>query len=444
MVGASAPTLTQEIMSYYSRSYYTGTGAQTDWTISFDYLEQSHVQVYVDGVLKTITTDWSFHNASTVRFVSAPALDTIILIRRSTSPTSRIVDFEVPSSLNEEDLDNDSLQGFYLAQEAIDQANASVGDDPATGQLTAGGKRIVNVADPINDQDAATKAWVEELGVSEVAVAVASAAAASVSQIAAAASAVAAAGSASTASTQAGLATTAKTNAETAETNAETAETNAGVSASSASTSASTATTQAGIATTQAGLATTAKTAAELAETNAETAEANAEAAQAAAEAARDIALVAKVAGHLLHVREEQAANTAAGTFTSGADRTRVLNTVKTNEIAGASLASNQITLPAGTYRADISAPAYEVDAHRAFLYNVTDAATTLYGEAGWAGAAVNANTKVSIRGQFTIASAKVFEVRHRCQTTKVSYGLGSQTNFGIEVYTDAMIVKVA
>jgi hypothetical protein len=54
----------------------------------------------------------------------------------------------------------------------------------------------------------------------------------------------------------------------------------------------------------------------------------------------------------LLQVREEQAQNTAStGSYTAGAYRTIVLNTVKTNEIVGAALASNQVTgLPAGTY----------------------------------------------------------------------------------------------
>ncbi len=40
----------------------------------------------------------------------------------------------------------------------------------------------------------------------------------------------------------------------------------------------------------------------------------------------------------IFHVRDEQLQNTAGGTFTSGAWRTRTLNTVKTNTIGGASL----------------------------------------------------------------------------------------------------------
>ena len=52
----------------------------------------------------------------------------------------------------------------------------------------------------------------------------------------------------------------------------------------------------------------------------------------------------------LLHMRDEKANGTQGGTFTSGSWYTRDLNTVVTNEINGASLSSNQFTLPAGDY----------------------------------------------------------------------------------------------
>ncbi|MDF2984298.1 MAG: Phage tail fiber protein, partial [Devosia sp.] len=45
-----------------------------------------------------------------------------VLLYRATSPGTRLVDYEAPSSLNEADLDLDSLQAFYLCQEATDQA----------------------------------------------------------------------------------------------------------------------------------------------------------------------------------------------------------------------------------------------------------------------------------------------------------------------------------
>ncbi|XLQ20057.1 MAG: discoidin domain-containing protein [Candidatus Moraniibacteriota bacterium] len=52
---------------------------------------------------------------------------------------------------------------------------------------------------------------------------------------------------------------------------------------------------------------------------------------------------------NLMHVQDQKVTNTAPQTITTGENQLQ-LNTVMTNEIAGASLASNQITLPAGDY----------------------------------------------------------------------------------------------
>ncbi|MBK9322713.1 MAG: hypothetical protein IPM97_07165 [Bdellovibrionaceae bacterium] len=83
-----------------------------------------------------------------------------------------------------------------------------------------------------------------------------------------------------------------------------------------------------------------------------------------------------KSTGELLIV-DEKPANTAGGTFTSGSWQTRTLNTTRFNTIPGASLASNQITLPAGTYYVRAVAPTGEpsVWEHKAILYNVTGSA---------------------------------------------------------------------
>ena len=146
----------------------------------------------------------------------------------------------------------------------------------------------------------------------------------------------------------------------------------------------------------------------------------------------------------LLHVEEHQATNTNAGTFTSGADRTRILNTVMTNEISGASLASNQITLPAGKYICDARAPAYNVTKHRVQLYNVTGTAVLLAGTA-----AVNYNAESDqsdswVSGKFTLSGTTVVELQHRCNTTVSATGFGVLTNFApYEVYAVIKLWKV-
>lgn len=146
----------------------------------------------------------------------------------------------------------------------------------------------------------------------------------------------------------------------------------------------------------------------------------------------------------LLHVKDEKGLGTNGGTFTSGSFRTRTLNTVKTNEIAGSSLTSNQITLPAGTYHIDASAQACAVDLHMAILHNVTDAVTVLNGTSERSVASNGQSHKSLVSGRFIIAGTKTLELRHQCTTTANNTGFGSATGMSTETYADVKIWKVA
>jgi hypothetical protein len=86
------------------------------------------------------------------------------------------------------------------------------------------------------------------------------------------------------------------------------------------------------------------------------------------------------VSNDYICVWEQQTANTAGGTFTSGAWRTRNITTEHSDTGGHCSVASNQITLAAGTYTCLISAPAFLCDRHKARLYNITDGADVLIG----------------------------------------------------------------
>lgn len=141
-----------------------------------------------------------------------------------------------------------------------------------------------------------------------------------------------------------------------------------------------------------------------------------------------------------VHIREQQAQNTAGGTFSSGAFRTRVLTTEVSDTAGIASLASNQITLAAGTYRCLISAPAVGVDAHQAQLYNITGSAVILLGTTEWASGNATATgaTRSIIAGRFTLSGSTVMEVQHRCLSSRNTDGFGHAGNFATEVYTVA------
>ena len=145
-------------------------------------------------------------------------------------------------------------------------------------------------------------------------------------------------------------------------------------------------------------------------------------------------------------VFQDNKASGAGGTFTSGSFLTRDLQTTVYNGITGCSLASNQITLAAGTYIVNAMAPAGYVDQHQTRFYNITDASTVITG-----GNAYNAITSSSVdtysalQGGFTITGSKVFELQHRCTTTRAGTGFGTNNGFGVgEVYSIITIAKVA
>ena len=293
--------------SYYD---YTGDGVTDTFTITFTYQSTAEISVTVDGVAETGLT---FPSTTTVQLTSAPATDALVRVRRTTSLTSRSVDFASGSVLTEEDLDNSNIQVFHAAQEAIDTATDAISLDD-DNKWDAQSKVIKNVATPVANNDASTKAYVDQIEIDATAAqtaaeaaqaaaqtsatnaaasaatattkaseastsasnAATSASASSTSATSSATSATASASSATAAAASAAAAAVSETNAATSESNASTSETNAASSASSASTSATTATTQAGIATTKAGEASTSATNAATSETNAATSATNA------------------------------------------------------------------------------------------------------------------------------------------------------------------------
>jgi hypothetical protein len=144
-----------------------------------------------------------------------------------------------------------------------------------------------------------------------------------------------------------------------------------------------------------------------------------------------------------IHVQHQASDGVDGGTFTSGAWQTRPLSTVVSNDITGASLATNEITLPAGTYYIDANAMGFTVTRHQARLYNVTDAAAVLYGMNAFSTGTNNGNY-ASVRGKFTIAAEKALRLEHQCGTTASNTGFGYPCTFGnTEVYADVLIWKL-
>ena len=138
---------------------YTGNGSTTAYAVPFSYRAQADVAVTIDGVA---TTAFTWDGAGTnITFTSPPANLSSIEIRRTTSQAARLVDYADGSVLKENDLDTDSQQGFFMGQEAIDDAADKIKLDNADFQWDAQSKRLKNVADPTGAQDVATKNYIE-------------------------------------------------------------------------------------------------------------------------------------------------------------------------------------------------------------------------------------------------------------------------------------------
>lgn len=141
----------------YSYVRYSGNGSTTNYTFSFPTISTGHIKVRVNG---TLVTNWSFLNSSTIQFASAPANGVVIDIRRETPKDSTIVNFTDGSVLLERDLDLLATWQLYLGQETEDDLEDTIKVD-SQGRFDALNKRIINVANPINAQDAVTKAYVD-------------------------------------------------------------------------------------------------------------------------------------------------------------------------------------------------------------------------------------------------------------------------------------------
>ena len=111
----------------------------------------------------------------------------------------------------------------------------------------------------------------------------------------------------------------------------------------------------------------------------------------------------------LLHIRDEKSSGTGSGSSSGGSWQTRTLNTIKTNEIASASLSSNQVSLPSGTYYIMAKGLHFDGDRHKIKLRNITDSSDEIIGSSEYAEDSSNGTTNSYLHGRFTIGGTKVY-----------------------------------
>lgn len=150
-----------------------------------------------------------------------------------------------------------------------------------------------------------------------------------------------------------------------------------------------------------------------------------------------------------LHVQHQEASGTAAGTAVVGVN-TRPLNAVVANDIAGASLSSNAVTLPEGTYQARGLATTGVASAAQLRLQDTTNTVTILVGMSSTTpsgGQLAALGLPTSIEGRFTLLASTTFELQQylgiAAEIPTTGLGQAASSGFG-EIYASLEFWKIA
>ena len=143
-------------------------------------------------------------------------------------------------------------------------------------------------------------------------------------------------------------------------------------------------------------------------------------------------------------IADQKSNGTDGGTATSGAWRTRDLNTEISDPDGIVSISSNQFTLGSGTYLISWSAPAYVCARHQSKLYDITGSADLVFGSSEYTNN--NEYTVTRSMGSYVhaITANNTYEIRHRVEVTRANNGFGVTSSFGdVNIYTIVNITKL-
>ena len=149
---------------------HTGNGstATFSWAQIDGYLSSAHIYVYINGVVKTITSDYTINTtAKTITFTAGniPSSGDYIEIKRITPKTvaGLQVNFTDASVLTATDMNNSQKQQLFIAQEAQDTGAGGMGLNAGGVAWDAENIRIERVSAPTNLTDAVNKQYVDTL-----------------------------------------------------------------------------------------------------------------------------------------------------------------------------------------------------------------------------------------------------------------------------------------
>lgn len=140
-------------MAFSWQEQIKSAGTQ-DIQCDIEYLDKSYIHVYLDGVE---TTGYTWTSSTNIRLNTALAASTTVLLIRKTGREYLYIEFASGSPFIEVNVDSQNTQFLHLAQELV-EGRAIPG---FYGTISMNGYRITDLANPINSQDATTKAYVD-------------------------------------------------------------------------------------------------------------------------------------------------------------------------------------------------------------------------------------------------------------------------------------------
>ena len=137
--------------------------------------------------------------------------------------------------------------------------------------------------------------------------------------------------------------------------------------------------------------------------------------------------------------------NVGGGTFTAGNHIQRDLNTELFDPDGIVTIDSNEFTVAAGNYLIVWKAPGFAVGRHTSRLRDITGTMTSVEGASAYSHASYGTQSDSWGWARVTPTASNTYQIRHRCETTKTSNGLGVDTSFANDSkYTVVWIFREA
>ncbi|HCJ5497048.1 TPA: hypothetical protein NV624_002966 [Escherichia coli] len=145
---------------------YNANGLTTVFPFEFYIISASDIQVSLNGT--PVTTGFTVSGVGNVSggdltFLTPPANGTVVMLERVV-PTYRLTDYQDNGDLLADTVNKDFDRLWMAIQRSFIYLGLALRRPLLGGPFNAEGYRISGLADPVNDQDAATKKYVQEVG----------------------------------------------------------------------------------------------------------------------------------------------------------------------------------------------------------------------------------------------------------------------------------------